>query len=362
MDIFLILSTAVELGASDIHIVPGFPPMIRIVGEIIPLENFGIITPEQAKVMIYGVLYEEQQRKFEEILELDCSYDIKNVSRFRVNVFLHKDGVGAAFRVITSKIPTPEELMLTDTITELAFLTKGLVLLSGPTGSGKSTTIASLIEYINQRKKVRILTIEDPVEFVYERKLSVITQREVGNQTYSFSNALKSALREDPDVIFVGEMRDLETISLALTAAETGHLVFSTLHTPDAPESIDRIIDVFPSYQQQQIRVQLAGTLRAIICQHLLSRPDGMGRVAAREILIVTPGISNLIRENKTHQIYSAIETGARLGMITMDRHLAELVKQELVTMEEAYTRANDPEQFKKYAIGDNVKAGRMWW
>lgn len=354
MDIFVILATAVELGASDIHIVVGLPPMVRIVGDMVPLEDFGEVSPEAAKEMVYGILYEDQIQKFEETLELDCSYHIPGVSRFRMNVYLHKDGVGAVLRVIPSNIPTPEEIMLTPAITDLAFLPKGLVLVTGPTGSGKSTTLASLIDHINKNRKVRIITIEDPIEFVYERKQAVITQRELGSQTITFANALKSALRQDPDIILVGEMRDLDTISLALTAAETGHLVFATLHTPDAPQSIDRIVDVFPSYQQQQIRVQLSTSLRAVVCQNLVSRADGQGRIAAREILIVNSAVSNLIRMAKTHQIYSAIETGARVGMISMDRFLGNLVKEGLVSLEEAIGKASDPDQLQRY-IGAGV-------
>ncbi len=349
MDIFLILATAVELGASDIHIVINAPPMVRITGEMVPLDDFGVVSSENAKKMVYGMLYDEQIKKLEESFELDCSYHIPGVARFRMNVYYHKDGVGAVLRVIPSLIPTPEQLMLNPVIVEQAFLPKGLVLVTGPTGSGKSTTLACLIEHINRNRKVRILTIEDPIEFVYERKKAVITQRELGCQTHSFSNALKSCLRQDPDIILVGEMRDLETISLALTAAETGHLVFATLHTPDAPQSIDRIVDVFPSYQQQQIRVQLSTSLRSVICQSLVSRTDGKGRIAAREILIVNSAVANLIRMAKTHQIYSAIETGARAGMISMDRSLSDLVKQGSAALEEALSKASDPEQFRRY-------------
>ena len=349
MDIFLILATAVELGASDIHIVINAPPMIRIMGDMVPLDDFGVVSVENAKRMIYGMLYDEQIQKLEENYELDCSYHIPGVARFRMNVYFHKDGVGAVLRVIPSLIPTPEQLMLGQVIVDQASLSKGLVLVTGPTGSGKSTTLASLIEHINRNRKVRILTIEDPIEFVYERKKAVITQRELGGQTHSFASALKSALRQDPDIILVGEMRDLETISLALTAAETGHLVFATLHTPDAPQSIDRIVDVFPSYQQQQIRVQLSTSLRSVICQSLVGRAGGKGRIAAREVLIVNSAVANLIRMAKTHQIYSAIETGARVGMISMDRSLAELVKKGVVTMEEALSKASDTEQLRRY-------------
>ena len=349
MDIFLILATAVELGASDVHLVVGVPPMIRITGEMIPLGDFGIVSREDAKDMIYSILYDDQKQKFEENLELDCSYHIPNISRFRMNVYLHKDGVGAVFRVISSRIPKPEDILIPDTVVELTALPKGLVLVTGPTGSGKSTTIASLIEHINKTRKVRILTIEDPIEFVYDRKRAVVTQRELGSHTHSFANALKSGLREDPDIILVGEMRDLDTISLALTAAETGHLVFSTLHTSDAPQTIDRIVDVFPSYQQQQIRIQVSSCLKAVVCQTLVPRVDGRGRIAAREVLMVNQAIGNLIRQAKTHQIYSAIETSARMGMITMDRSLSNLVKQGVIILEEALVKANDPEQLRRY-------------
>lgn len=347
MDIFSILERAVGLGASDIHIVIGRPPMVRVFGNMIPLEEFGTVAVEEAKDMIYGLLYDEQKQKFEENLEMDCSYHVPGLSRFRLNVHMHRDGIGAAMRVITSQIPTPQELMLPPVVTALTDLVRGLVLVTGPTGSGKSTTLACLIDQINQKHSNHIVTIEDPIEFVYEQKDCVVTQREVGSHTLSFAKALKSALRQDPDIILVGEMRDLETIALALTAAETGHLVFATLHTTDAPQTIDRIVDVFPPYQQQQVRVQLSNALKAIISQTLVPRAGGDGRVAAREILIVTTAISSLIREGKTHQIYTAIETGAKLGMIPMDRSLAQLVKQGLITLDDAMSKANNPEQVK---------------
>jgi len=348
-DIFPILEQAIELGASDIHLGAGTPPLVRVKGEIVPLEELGILSPEDVKSMVYGILYDEQKQKFEETYELDGSYYIPGLSRFRFNVHMHKDGVGAVLRIISTVIPSPEEILLPDTITQLINLERGLVLVTGPTGSGKSTTMACMIEMINQSQKMHILTIEDPIEFVYEANLCSITQREVGNQTYSFAAALRSAMRQDPDIILVGEMRDLETISLALTAAETGHLVFATLHTSDAPQTIDRVVDVFPPYQQQQIRVQLAAALKAVICQTLIPRADGNGRVAAREILISTTAVAALIREGKTHQIYSAIETGAKLGMISIDKSLAGLVKMGLVTLEEARSKAHDPKSFDNY-------------
>ncbi|MHB2021337.1 MAG: type IV pilus twitching motility protein PilT, partial [Candidatus Xenobia bacterium] len=342
MDIFEILKQAVQFGASDVHIVVGRPPMVRIMGEMCPMQNFEPVSPADSKNLIYSLLYDDQKARFEELLELDTSYNVPGLSRFRINVFLHKDGVGAVIRVISSVIPAPEEIGLSPEVIEVCNLPRGLVLVTGPTGSGKTTTLASLIEQINCTHREHIITLEDPIEFVYEQKLCVVTQREVGKQTLNFANALKSALRQDPDVILVGEMRDLETISLALTCAETGHLVFGTLHTTDAAQTVDRVVDVFPPYQQQQIRVQLGGALKAVICQNLLPRADGQGRAAAREIMFVTTGIANLIREGKTHQIYSAIETGGKQGMITMDKSLSQLVGSGTVKLDDALARAND--------------------
>lgn len=344
MEMVDILSTAVKQFASDVHITIGKPPMARIRGEIIPLEDFPVILPEESKRLIYSVLYEEQKQRFEENYELDCSIQVKNVARFRVNVLLQKYGVEAVFRVIPEKIPKPEDINLTEHVVKLTDLPHGLVLVTGATGSGKSTTLASLIEVINQKYKKHILTIEDPIEFVYESKLSIIRQREVGIHTKSFATALKHALRQDPDVILVGEMRDLETISVSLTIAETGHLVFGTLHTQDAAQTVDRIIDVFPAHQQQQIRVQLSSTLKAVVSQVLLPRRDIIGRIAVREIMIVTPAIANLIREGKTHQIYTAIETGAKFGMISLDRALVETVKKGWISLEDAVSKAQNPE------------------
>jgi twitching motility protein PilT len=344
MEIIDILTLAVDRGSSDIHIVIGSPPMARIRGDIEPLSEFPIITPDESKRLIYSILQNEQKCRFEENYELDCSIQIEKVARFRVNIFLQKYGVEAVFRVIPSQIPKPEEIGLTPEIVNLTDLPRGLVLVTGPTGSGKSTTLACLIELINQKYKKHILTIEDPIEFLYENKNSIIRQREVGTHTKSFATALKYALRQDPDVILIGEMRDLETISAALTIAETGHLVFATLHTQDAAQTVDRIIDVFPSHQQQQVRIQLSGTLKAVISQVLLPRRDTFGRVAAREIMIVTPAIANLIRESKTHQIYTAIETGAKYGMITLDRSLIELVRKGMVSLEDAVSKAQNPE------------------
>ncbi|NDD28060.1 MAG: type IV pilus twitching motility protein PilT [Proteobacteria bacterium] len=352
MDIFTILRDAVNLGASDIHLVVGLPPMARITGQLIPLESFPALAAADTKNLVYALLYDEQKQHFEEHLELDCSHAIPNFARFRINVLLHNHGVGAVLRVIGSRVPTVEEIGLSQEMTALCHLPRGLVLVTGPTGSGKSTTLAAMIQQINMSYRHHILTIEDPVEFVYEPMYSVITQREVGRQTHTFTAALRSALRQDPDVILVGELRDLETISLALTAAETGHLVFGTLHTTDATQTIDRIVDVFPPYQQQQIRVQLGGVLKGVICQTLIPRADGQGRVAARELLVTTPAVANLIREGKTHQLYNVIDTGGRLGMISMDKALANLVREESITLEEALPKAHDAELIHRYLDG----------
>ncbi len=357
MEFIDILRVAVERGASDVHICIGKPPMLRSKGIIVPLTDFPVITAEESKRLIYSVLYDDQKQKFEETFELDCSFEIKGLSRFRVNVLRQKNGVEAVLRIISSKIPDPETLRLSEAITEFTNLPRGLVLVTGPTGSGKSTTLACLIQMINQKYNHHILTIEDPIEFVYESENSIVRQREVGANTHSFANALRSALREDPDVILVGEMRDLETISLALTAAETGHLCFGTLHTTDAAMTIDRIIDVFPTAQQQQIRVQLSSVLKGVVCQSLLPRADGDGRVAAREIMVVTPAIANLVREGKTHMIPNAMETGSKFGMISLDKALIELVKGGMITVEDACAKATNPEVVRAGHAGTNLNS-----
>ncbi len=347
-DLISILKTAVSTGASDIHIVIGKPPMMRLNGEITPIPGFPELNADQAKAMIYSALQEEQRAKFEENWELDCSFAVTGLARFRLNTFLQRNGVEAVMRVISSKIPTPEQLGLIPAMVKLSDLPRGLVLVTGPTGSGKSTTLACILELVNQKKQGNILTIEDPIEFTYESKKCIIRQREVGQQTKSFTNALRAALRQDPDVILVGEMRDLETIQLAITAAETGHLCFGTLHTQDCPSTIDRIIDVFPPHQQTQVRVQLATSLQAVISQILLPRKSGKGRIAAREFMVMTPAVSNLIREGKSHMIYNAIDTGAKFGMVSMDRALADLVRSGTITYEEAAGKVHNIETFKQ--------------
>ncbi|MBU0952117.1 MAG: type IV pilus twitching motility protein PilT [Elusimicrobia bacterium] len=339
-----ILKAAVDKKASDIHVVVGKPPMVRIRGEIQSLDEFPVLTPDESKRIIYSILFEDQRGKFEESGELDSSTIVPKVARFRVNVFLQKNGVEAVLRVIPTVIPTPEEIELPTQITSLADLPKGLVLVTGPTGSGKSTTLACLLNLINTKHKHNIITVEDPIEFVYEHKSSIVRQREIGQHTKSFATALKYALRQDPDVLLVGEMRDLETIGAAITMAETGHLVFATLHTQDAAQTVDRVIDVFPPHQQQQVRVQLASTLKAVVSQILVPRCDMPGRAAAREIMTVTPAIANLIREGKTHQIYNAIDTGMKFGMISMDKALIALVQAGRVSTEDAAAKAANPD------------------
>lgn len=354
-----VLKTAVGLGASDIHITVGKPPMVRRTGEMVPLEKFPVLNAEYTKKLIYGIISEAQQMDFEQNLELDCSYFIAGLCRFRVNAMVQKGNVEAVLRVIPSKIPTPQDIGLPEAILGFTKLPRGLVLVTGPTGSGKSTTLACMIEIINATRKDHIITIEDPIEFVYEAKSCVIRQREVGADTHNFANALKHVLRQDPDIILVGELRDLETISLAITAAETGHLVFATLHTQDAAQTVDRIIDVFPPHQQQQVRVQLATSLEGVVSQQLLPRLDGKGRAAVREVMMVTPAISNLIREGKTHQIYSAIDTGAKFGMVSMDSALLDLVKQKVIQPEVAISKSSNPESLRARISGAGAQAVR---
>ncbi len=347
MDLADLLKHAVEYGASDLHLTASRPPMIRISGKLLPSGFQTELGPEDTKTLIYSILTDDQKAKFEEEHELDFSIGIPGISRFRVNVFMQRGCVSGVFRTIGENIPSCQELGLSDAVQQLALLPRGLVCVTGPTGCGKSTTLAAMINLVNQERDGHIITIEDPIEFLHPHIRSTINQRELGSDTYSFPRALKAVLREDPNVILVGEMRDLETIAAALTLAETGHLVLSTLHTQDAAQTVDRIIDVFPPYQQEQIRVMLASTLKGVISQVLLPRADGHGRVAAREILVVTPAIANLIREGKTHQIYSAIQTGGNQGMCTMEKSLAELHEAGVVTDEDALSKANHPQELR---------------
>jgi twitching motility protein PilT len=345
-----LLERVLDLGGSDLHLTTGTHPTVRVHGELKPLTEFPVMNGSEIRRMVYAILTQKQRERFESELELDTSHSIPGRCRFRVNVFLQRDSVGAVMRTIPFEIVDLDKLGLPPAVRGLAELPRGLVFVTGPTGSGKSTTLASLIDIVNSTKPVHIMTVEDPIEFLHDHKLSVVNQREVGEDTFSFARALKHVLRQDPDVILVGEMRDLETISTALTAAETGHLVFATLHTQDAPQSIDRVIDVFPPEQQQQVRVQLAATLQAVVTQQLVPTVHRGGRVVASEVLIVTPAVRNLIREGKVHQIYSAMQAGGRYGMQTMDQSLALLVNAGAITMETALERCANEDDLKRLA------------
>jgi twitching motility protein PilT len=345
MDMIEILRQTVAHKASDLHITIGRPPTLRIHGELEPQKDYQALTAADTEALISQIITEGQRKELDKTLELDCSYFIADVSRFRVNVFFRNGGMGAAIRTIPNKIPTLRELELPPVAERLTEAKNGLVLVTGPTGSGKSTTLAAMIDAINRTRKDHIMTIEDPIEFVYEHNKSLINQRELNAHTLSFAEALKHVLRQDPDVVLVGEMRDLETIASAVTIAETGHLVFGTLHTMGAAQTVDRIVDVFPSYQQQQIRMQLAGGLRAVISQVLLPRKSG-GRVAAREIMVVNQGISSMIREGKTHQLYGQIQTGASEGMFTLEMDVARLLSRDVITYEAAISAVNDVKTF----------------
>jgi len=348
MDLNEILKEAVQLNASDIHIAAFQPPIFRINGKLVKTDNLQELGSEQIKTLLLNIIDEHQKNHLFAEKELDFSYSLPGISRFRVNYFFQRNSLSAAFRVIKAKIATIEELRLPPQIKEFAAYPRGLVLVTGPTGSGKSTTLAAIIDLINENRVENIITIEDPIEYLYKHKKSLISQREVGSDTKSFANALKYVLREDPDIILVGEMRDLETISSALTAAETGHLVFSTLHTQDAAQTLDRVVDIFPPHQQQQVRIQLSGTLKAVLVQQLIPTIDNQGRVPAVELMFSNVAIRNLIREMKTHQIYSAIQSGGRRGMITMDMSLADLYRKGLISREIALEKCHHREDMER--------------
>ncbi len=345
-----ILREMVQQDGSDLHIRVGEPPFFRIHGDLVRITKFPILSQEDAKELLYSILSEERQKKFEKTLELDLSYTIPDVARFRVNIFQQRNYIGAVLRLIPIKIQTIDELGLPQVFKQMAMIQRGFILVTGPTGSGKSTTLAAMVEHINTNRKGNIITIEDPIEFVHTDKLCAINQREVGVDALSFADALKHVMRQNPDVILVGEMRDLETISSAITAAETGVLVFATVHTNNAVQTIDRIIDVFPVEQQQQIRLQLAVNLQAIVSQTILPRIDGKGRAVAFEIMIAIPAIKSLIREGKAHQMYSIIQASGAYGMRTLDSDLLELVNKKLVTYDEALARASNPKEFEQRA------------
>ncbi|MCK5081994.1 MAG: type IV pilus twitching motility protein PilT [Candidatus Omnitrophica bacterium] len=348
MSIIEILKTAVEKGASDIHIATDTKPMARITGDIVGLD-FPEMTSEDIDKTIKDVMPGSMSEKIDQGNEVDCGFSIKDVARFRVNIFKEKKGWAIAFRAISDKIPSVEDAGISEAILNLTKMPKGLILVTGPTGSGKSTLIACLIDQINKDRKSHIITMEDPIEYLFEDRSCIVSQREIGSHSASFANALKYALRQDPDIVLVGEMRDLETIGMALTMAETGHLVFATLHTTDAAQTVDRIIDVFPAFQQQQVRMQLSGALRAVISQELIANIEGTGRVAAREVMIVNSAIANLIREGQTHQIYSAIQTGKSVGMQSMDNSLADLCRDGLITYEAAEAKSGNPDALRAY-------------
>jgi len=343
-------------GASDLHVTVGLPPMIRVDGKVRPLD-YPALTPQATREMIYDILTNDQRQRLENDWELDISYALPRTARFRVNVYFQRGSLGAAFRTIPHEIRGFGQLGLPKAAEDMTEKPRGLVLVTGPTGSGKSTTLAAMIDRINETRNEHIMSVEDPIEFLHSHKKCIVNQREVNQDTKSFADALRHVLRQDPDVILVGEMRDLETISIALTSAETGHLVFGTLHTQDAPQTIDRIIDVFPAGQQGQIRVQLANALQGIITQTLLPKKGG-GRVAACEVLVPTPGVRNLIREGKVHQIYSAMQTGGKFGMQTMDAALVELVRKGLVSREEAEKRSSNPDELRRLMGGMGGAAG----
>ncbi len=345
MDISELLAFSVKNNASDLHLSAGMPPMIRVNGDVRRI-NLPAMDHAEVHGMLYDIMNDGQRKNYEDQLECDFSFEIPGLARFRVNVFNQGRGAAAVLRTIPSKVLTLEQLNAPKIFTELAMRPRGLVLVTGPTGSGKSTTLAAMVNHVNENEYAHILTVEDPIEFVHESRKCLINQREVNTHTHSFSNALRSALREDPDVILVGELRDLETIRLALTAAETGHLVFGTLHTSSAAKTIDRIVDVFPGEEKEMVRSMLSESLQAVISQMLLKTKDGSGRVAAHEIMLGTPAIRNLIREGKVAQMYSAIQTGSNLGMQTLDHNLTELVRRNAISASAARGAAKSPENF----------------
>jgi twitching motility protein PilT len=352
VDFSQILIEAVTRRASDFHVTAGVPPVIRERGRLVQLDEYPTLTAEDTREFIYAILTTEQRRRLENDLQLDFAYVVPGRARFRVNAYFQRGAVAAAFRLIPSVVAPIDELGLPSVVHDLVRRPRGLVLVTGPTGSGKTTTLAAMLDEINATREEHIVTIEDPIEFVHAHRRCVVNQRELGTDAESFAAALRAALRQDPDVILVGEMRDLETIGTALTAAETGHLVFATLHTQDAPQTIDRVIDVFPPEQQGQIRVQLSVSLQGVIAQQLLPTADGTGRCAACEVLVPTPAVRNLIREGKVHQIPSVIQTGAAQGMQSMDAALASLVRAGKITRELAMTRSSVPEELRRLLGG----------
>jgi twitching motility protein PilT len=360
-DFAAVLTEVAARRASDLHLTAGFPPAIRAAGKIEPMENFPRLTPQQTREVVYGILSEDQRKRFETNHQLDLAYAIPNVARFRLNCYMQRGAVSAAFRLVPGEIPALEDLGVPAVLKEFTRKPRGFVLVTGPTGSGKSTTLAAMIDAINRERQDHILTIEDPIEFLHRHKRSIVNQREVGSDAADFSLGLRAALRQDPDVILVGEMRDLETIATALTAAETGHLVFATLHTQSTAQTVDRIIDVFPPEQQQQVRTQLSVALQGVVTQQLLPTADGKGRVVACEVLVPNPAVRNLIREAKTHQIYSAIQTAGSIGMQTMDADLVRLVRDGRITRSLAEQRASVPEELRRLLGGSETAGANVY-
>jgi twitching motility protein PilT len=351
-DFAAVLATVAHRRASDLHLTAGAPPAIREKGKITAMEGFPVLTPQMTREVVYGILSEDQRKRFETARQLDFAYAIPKVARFRVNTYMQRGSVSAAFRLVPGEIPALDDLGVPAVLREFTSKPRGFILVTGPTGSGKSTTLAAMIDQINRDREDHILTIEDPIEFLHRHKRSIVNQREIGSDAESFALGLRAALRQDPDVILVGEMRDMETVSTALTAAETGHLVFATLHTQSTAQTVDRIIDVFPPEQQAQVRTQLSVALQGVVTQQLLPTSDGRGRVVACEVLIPNPAVRNLIREAKTHQIYSAIQTAGSIGMQTMDADLVRLVRAGKITRELAEQRASVPEELRRLLGG----------
>jgi twitching motility protein PilT len=342
-----LLAITAERGASDLHLTAGSPPVIRVHGTLVRLSDFDKLTPEDTRTAIYRIISTEQQKILETRRQLDFAYSVPGLARFRVNTYFQREAIGAAFRTIPAEIKSLDQLGIPESLYALADLPRGLVLVTGPTGSGKSTTLASLIDHVNHTRHEHILTIEDPIEFLHWHGTCIVNQREIGPDATSFAEGLRAALRQDPDVILVGEMRDLETISTALTAAETGHLVFATLHTQSAPQTIDRVIDVFPAEQQGQVRVQLSTTLQGVVTQNLVPTADGQGRTAALEVLVPDDAVRNLIRQAKVEQLYSVMQTSTSRGMQTMEQSLADLTMRRIITSDVAFTRSSRPDQLR---------------
>lgn len=359
-DLIAALRLVLSSGASDLHVSSNAPPMIRIDGALRPIEGAEVWSAERVSRALRSIVSPHQSKAFDENLELDFAYTVSDQARFRVNFYQQRAAIGGAFRIIPTEIKRLEQLGVPDTVARFAELPRGLVLVTGPTGSGKSTTLAALIDLVNRTRTDHIVTVEDPIEFMHQNKKALVNQREVGSDTHSFANALKHVLRQDPDVILIGELRDLETISVALTAAETGHLVFATLHTQDAPQTIDRVIDVFPPHQQGQVRAQLAATIQGVVCQTLVKSANGKGRVVATEVMVATPAVANLIREGKTYQIHSTMQAGRELGMFTMDQHLADLANEGKITIKAAYDKCHDPETLKRLIRRDDAAPGQF--